>query len=109
VSVAERSLFDGDADMPAPAADQPSRWLPLLSWRDYPALLQQQRLLRDVAQAAAVARDSLQRALDERGSTAGEQERALLTTLIGRMDEAEAAAAASGDDLYRYRVAGNPG
>jgi hypothetical protein len=108
VSVAERSLFDADADMPAPAADQPSRWLPLLSWRDYPALLQQQRLLRDVAQAAAAAHDSLQRALDERGSTAGEQERALLTTLIGRMDEAEAAAAASGDDLYRYRVAANP-
>ena len=109
MSTTERTLFDADADTPAARTNQPSRWLPLLSWRDYPALLEHQRLLRDVAQAAAVARDSLQRALDERGTTAGEQERALLTMLITRMEEAEAAAAASGDDLYRYRVAGSPG
>jgi hypothetical protein len=105
----ERTLFDANADALAAGdgveADQPSRWLPLLSWRDYPALLQHQRLLRDVAQAAAAARDALQRALDDRGSVAGEHERALLTTLRTRMDETEAAAVASGDDLYRYRIA----
>lgn len=102
-----RTLFDPDSGAPAAGggapADQPSRWHPLLSWRDHPALLEHQRLLRDVDHAAAVALSSLQRTLVDRGSMAGKQESELLGALLRRMEAAQATAAEAGDDLYRYR------
>jgi hypothetical protein len=104
---AVRSLLDGDSDAHVAGrgapADEPSRWHPLLSWRDHPALLEHQRLLRDVDHAAALALASLQRTLAERGGRAGKQESELLTSLVHRMEGVQTTAAEAGDDLYRFR------
>jgi hypothetical protein len=105
---AVRSLHEGDfnaddAGRGAPAGPA-SRWRPLLSWRDHPVLLEDQRLLRDVDNAAAIALGSLQRTLADRGSMADKRERELLTALVGRMEAVQAVAAESGDDLHRYRA-----
>ena len=83
--------------------EQPSRWLPLLSWRDYPALLDVQRLLGDVDHAASIALERLRETLDARTEIASKQERELLTALLRRVEAAQAAVGEAGEDLYRFR------
>jgi len=76
---------------------------PLLSWRDYPALLELQRLVEDVERAADVALERVQGTLDDRAAMAKHQEREMLTLLIRRMETAQAAAADAGEILFRFR------
>lgn len=97
-------LPDNQAPPGGAPADPPSRWKPLLSWRDHPALLEQQRLLRDVDRAASAALDAMHRSLTERGSMAGAHETELMNAQFGRMTAAQASAAEAGDALYRFRI-----
>ena len=83
--------------------ERPSRWLPVLSWRDYPALLDLQRLLGDVDHAASIALERLRGTLEARTEMASKQERELLTVLLRRVEAAQAAVGEAGDDLYRFR------
>jgi len=84
-------------------SDQPSRWRPLLSWRDYPALLELQRLVGEVEHHAELALERVQETLDDRAAMAKEQEREVLTLLVRRMEAAQAAAAEAGEVLFRFR------
>lgn len=86
--------------------DEASRWRPLLSWRDYPALLELQRLLADVEHRAELALERVQDTLDDRAAMAKEPEREVLTVLVRRMEAARAAATEAGEVLFRFR--GNP-
>jgi len=88
-------------------SDQPFRLRPLLSWRDYPALLELQRLLGEVERAAELALERVQGTLDDRSGMAKPQEREVLTLLIRRMEAAHAAASEAAEILFRFRR-GNP-